>query len=278
MIPAGYNVPLSFTMPALPSAVQWRVSNPAGILQDWTALDLSTQTGLPSTITVTVPASLNLITEVFSEISTTGGNVTYPSVREGRTVDLLLSFVASPPQQITQSYVIRASDILQLMQNSFQSYPSSLEIADEVAADLGAWQTATDEQRQDALAIAYYFLSRLDYEIYYDRDDIYFRSRASWGLPYINTIGRLYNYAPSDFLNLDPDFLRAIRKAQVIEADWRLQGDPVGFERDSGLLSRTVGGASHMFRPGKPLKLSVSKKALQYLSGYIRYNARLIRS
>jgi hypothetical protein len=65
-------------------------------------------------------------------------------------------------------------------------------------------------------------------------------------------------------------FLQALRMAQIAESDSILGGDPVGELRREGLMSKTVGESSQMYRPGKPLVMPVSDRAMRYLAGYVR--------
>lgn len=271
MIAAGQDVPLTVTAeynnaPYLPDSAQYRVLGPGdAVLQDWQ--DVPATGFALGTISVTIPAALN-------ELSGT-------DTRDPRLVEfnVVAADVFAGTQRITGDYVISTdAPPLILMTNSFQTYTDAIANAQDVMTDLETWNDATMDQRVAAMARAYNFLSRLNYEIYYDYDDIYFKTRASWGLPYMATVGRLYNYSPDDFLALDPDFIKSIRKAQIVEADVYLTGETAESKRRSGILSETIGESSTMFRAGKPLELMVSTKALRYMSGYVKYSTRLTRS
>lgn len=271
MIAAGQDVPITVSTEYnnasyVPDSAQYRVLGPGDtVLQDWQNVDPS---GLTlGTISVTIPASLNQLN---------GTDTRDPRLIE---FNVVAADVFTGTQRVTTDYLISVdSPPLVLMVNSFQTYTDCLATAEDVKTDLEAWQDADMDARVAAMARAYNFLSRLNYEIYYDYDDIYFKTRASWGLPYMATVGRLYNYSSDQFLALDPDFIRSIRKAQIVEADVHLSGDTAESKRHSGVLSETVGESSTMFRAGKPLSLMVSAKAMKYLSGYLKSTVRLTRS
>ena len=83
------------------------------------------------------------------------------------------------------------------------------------------------------------------------------------------------NISEVDLTLIDSDLLAAIAKAQIAEADFMMGGDTVEDKRRTGLMSETVGESSNMFRPGKPLVLAGSEKALRYLTGYITWSRRI---
>ena len=284
MLPQNVDIPVAFTVGTPLLSASWRIRGPVtstlgegnGVLQDWQQIDLNTQT-VNGQIILTVPAQLNLITTTVSTTNATNTVFFAPAIREARIVDLLTTIAGLPTTLTSVDYTIVSDQSLVLMQNSFQDYSSACEYASEIFP-LNGWQGSTADQRLPALMQAFQALSRLNYEIYYDVDDVYFRNRASYGLPYINTIGRLYNYSASDFQALDPDFQMKIQRAQVIQADYILGGNPVEEQRQSGILSATTGQSSHMFRSTKPLYFGVCRACLQELSGYLKYSVGKIRS
>jgi hypothetical protein len=277
---AGDAVALSFSLVTpsgvtlAPTSAQFQVEGPGGIITAWAAVTIPNPNPTPGVLTVTVPGGSNVI----STMLPTGG-VTELATREGRVVYLQVTDPSqAAPVQFTQDYMIGETDQLVLMLNSFQTYPQAVSQAYEIP-DLTAWPSATADQRMVALSSAFSAVSRLNFEIYYDRDDVYFRQRASWGLPYLNTIGNLYNYSATDFLALDPDFIQAVCKAQVVEADVRLGGgSPVDQAREEGIIARKVGEDSITMRPAKPLQFIVDKRTLKYLVGYVKYAPRLTRT
>ena len=271
MITAGIDVPINLPTnyngaDYLADSATFRVLGPGdAVIADWSAVP-------SSNITVGNIA----ITSVAANNALSTGNIKEARLIE---VNVVAADTFAGPQRLTYDYVI-TQDVppLVLMTNSFQTYTDSLALANDLAGELNTWPDATMDARCAAMGTAYNFLSRLNYEIYYDYDDVYFKTRASWGLPYQATVGRLYNYSPDQFLALDPDFILCIRKAQIVEADERLMGDSEESRRLSGIQSETIGPSNTVYRPGKPLDLMVGKRALRYLSGYIKFGVRTTRS
>jgi hypothetical protein len=268
---SGNNVILNVTAvyndsPYLPQSATFRVIGPGDlVISDWSTVD---PTGFTvGSIRVTIPGVSNTLVA--------------PNVVEARIIELnvVAGSVFSGFERITADYVIeRDAPSLTLMTNSFQLYTDSLALVHSLGSELENWGAASVDDRISSMSVAFNFLSRLNYEIYYDHDDVYFKQKASWGLPYMQSVGRLYAYSPDQFLLLDPDFIMSIRKAQIVEADVRLGGDTSEAIRSSGVLSEKTGPSETVYRAGKPLDLMVSRKALKYLSGYIKYNIRTSRS
>lgn len=72
-------------------------------------------------------------------------------------------------------------------------------------------------------------------------------------------------------------FKNAVCLAQLYEAARIIEGDPVSERREEGLLSKTVGEASEMFRSGRPLDRGVGRKAISALRGYVVTDYRISR-
>jgi hypothetical protein len=265
----------------VPSLIQMRVEGPSGIIQDWvTLLNLgeSADPSVPSIPAIGSNDAAGLIVKVAASFNTLGvGNV-----KEARLISLRMSSagVTAPVIQ-TVEYIISDGSIeadgLVVGTNSFQSYPEALIVADTMG-DLNGWDGTDYAGRVRAMQQSYYFLSRLSYEILYDQEDVYFKNRASWGLPYINTIGNLAAYSKDQYLGLDEYFRAALCKAQICEASEILTVDPMASLREGGVTQQVVGDTSVTFRAGTaPLKLTVSKRTLSYLQGYVKYSPKLSR-
>jgi hypothetical protein len=93
-----------------------------------------------------------------------------------------------------------------------------------------------------------------------------------------NIISNLDEKTDAELKALPEQFLNAIRLAQVIEADSILGGNETEDLRESGLLSKTVGESSQMFRSGVAMKLPLSKRAYQVLKRYTMRNNKIGRA
>jgi hypothetical protein len=212
---------------------------------------------------ITVPGDLNTVVEgapagirtVVLQIDVEGGSF---------RIDLL--------------YKLRANVPLVLLKNSFQTYAGAQLLASEMTRMFG-WDGADDATRQAALVEAYERLTRVGYRV-----------RRPQDIDFQNTVGELNDLEDiieprswpvlqlTRWQNLPDHFKRALKRAQVLEANEILRGDKIGEKRRSGLMSESIGESSMMFRPGKPLQLGISAPALEALTGYINIRMTLTRS
>lgn len=155
----------------------------------------------------------------------------------------------------TYTYVIEHTDVLDVMWNSYQTYEQAQLSAMNIAS-LPGWDAATEIDRKSALAEAFHMLGKLTYKATLD----------------------LNSNDAAEFLAFDEDFVSSVRLAQVAEADHLLGGSPSDTLRSEGLMAKSVGESSQMFRAGKPISLPVCAKALRLLTGYISFGMALGRS
>ncbi|MGZ8497410.1 MAG: hypothetical protein ACXWXL_03305 [Candidatus Binatia bacterium] len=156
-------------------------------------------------------------------------------------------------------YIVYPKQKLGFMSRSYQTYQNAELVAYELP-NLEAWPAADERQKIGALIEAFDRIGRLTFIV----DGL--------------IISELNASTPEVVATLSADFRAKLRKAQVIEADIILGGDTVAEKRENGLMSETVGESSNMWRPGKPLSLAVSKRALNALTGYIRYGVGIGRA
>lgn len=221
-------------------------------------------------VTVTAPAMFNVL-----------GEADRATVRILRVN--LLAGVASITRQI--AYIIEAGSRLEILNNTFLTLPA----AELLARDnprLTGWAAADDERKAAALINAYVRLSRvqLRYTLPKPENDVATTVRpyligerdcstdvvirpGDWGVRFLKT----------DFLAMPEDFRKAIRSAQLIEANEVLTENPYEVRHRAGVISETVGESSVMLRGGK-LELGVSSEALRSLTGFVYYNVRLARA
>lgn len=171
------------------------------------------------------------------------------------------------------SYIIEGEVRLALMVNSFMT----LEAAEILVRDLPhttGWNGATTDQRYAALVEAFNRLTRISMKFpnplpagqVRHPDDETVILRSDWS-----------EIDEATFLAMPAPFRKALRMAQIVEANELLEGDTIASKHRAGIISETVGESSMMLRTSK-LELSVSSSALRHLTGYIYYNLRLARS
>jgi hypothetical protein len=166
------------------------------------------------------------------------------------------------------SYRLALLDPLVVPTTSFQSYNEATLTATMVP-ELAGWAAGSKDERIAALSEARDRLCRLMYsdDVY---DDIDWMSRVEVGSEL-----DLSDLDANQFAALDSKFKTLLKKAQVVEANEIMTGNPVADKRDGGLMSETIGESSMMFRPGRPARYPVSPRVMTMLSRYLR-NRRMI--
>jgi hypothetical protein len=173
-------------------------------------------------------------------------------------------------KELEFGYELFALQELQVQRNSFQTYNEALAIA-HAMHDIARFRAASREDRVRVLRQAWEALVHLPFDLTLeDRQDRL--SDVPWRQP-----GDLSRMTADELLALDPLFVRALRRAQVVEADELLAGDTIHARRRDGLMSSSVGETSQMYRPRKPLDLAVSVRALRELRGYVSFAVTLGR-
>lgn len=173
-------------------------------------------------------------------------------------------------------YLITAERKLVIMENSFMS----LEAADLLTrqmVNVGALTAAVDDVRIAALVEAFNRITqiRLGYS-----DNTQFVSRFDAICPVRGEVildaSVWKDMTKEAFLALPSNFIAALRKAQILEANEIMSGDDISRRQRAGIISETIGESSIMLRNGV-LDHGVSTVALRALSGFIRYNFRVAR-
>lgn len=74
--------------------------------------------------------------------------------------------------------------------------------------------------------------------------------------------------------SIDSRALLALRRAQIVEANFLLGGNPVEDRRRAGLISDSAGESTHYFRTSKPLVLAACREAVMELKGWLNWEVR----
>lgn len=166
---------------------------------------------------------------------------------------------------IKNSYMLRASLQVRPFLNSFQTIERALVTAAEMVKVDGFINADEDHQRQ-ALLEGYVRITRLGFFIAEEAES--WRDRFSCGATRVS---------PRDWPVMNEDrwcefperFRKALRRAQVQEANAILTVGTAQDFRRSGLLSKTTGESAAVFRAGTPLDFGISRESLEQLTGYI---------
>ncbi len=193
------------------------------------------------------------------------------SVRDMRTVEVTITTDAGNLIK-TESYIVQRGARLQVSENTAQTYEEAVLNGLDMPQAIG-WAAKDKIAREAALIEAYHRLDKLNYKVRGVNEGDMSRLKTA-DVTYIDS---LLGLTAEELADLDTNFLIALKKAQVIEADTILNGDVIDNHRRSGLMSQTVGESSQMFRPGKPLIMPVSARTLRYLTGYVDHTIALGR-
>lgn len=174
------------------------------------------------------------------------------------------------------SYLIAGEFRLAIAVNSFQS----MEAAELIAGDmpnLSGWNGASEDERYAALIAAYNSITRIalrfktpiaDIDPYApDRDDLCetIILADSWS-----------ETTEEEFLAWPANFRKALRMAQVAEANELIEGDEISRMRRSGIISEKIGESQTTLSAGA-VSMNVSSTALSHLAGFVYYHHRIVR-
>jgi len=174
----------------------------------------------------------------------------------------------------TARYMITAVSLLAVMQNSFMTYEEALITASDMFG-IDGWSAATEAEQMSALASSYLRLIRMNYR-YKTSSDVS-KIITGWTDSYEPGSGGVYTIVTDiDELTVEEwqdvlptDFKRALRRAQIIEANVMLSGDPYGDMRQEGIISETVGESKVFLRSIPPIRTPVSRETMTELRGFI---------
>lgn len=175
---------------------------------------------------------------------------------------------------VSRSYVIEAEQSLQIMRNSFMTYETAVMMSTQFV-NMTAFVGATEERRRAALVEAYRRISDFPmiYSIVDAEDKVVSKTRiSSSGWQFVTA-----NVFQNDF---PAHFKRALRSAQLVEADELLQGNVIARKHAQGISTETIGESSVTLRPGfaGATSANLSASALGILGGYIDRTIKIGRA
>lgn len=245
------------------TAISYRVTNAAGA-QVIALTPLSAFESLSPEAVITIAAVNNtLAAGAVRDLRA----VELHCVHEGNTVVL------------RANYTIELADVLVVGVNSFQSLAQAEFNAAQIP-NLSGWAGADAQQRVAALIEAREHICRLSFmplagNRLWGQNSLNFVPEGSYPTSYVGNGlvfgGDLSEVLPAQFDNLPQELRAALNRAQIVEADAILGGDPIEVKRQAGVLLDTVGESKMMFRDERPLQLPVCRRALGYLSKFITF-------
>lgn len=162
--------------------------------------------------------------------------------------------------EVREAVLFVSSAPLTVAVNSFQTATEAVATRAEIAR-LEAFDAAPKVQRTAAMIEAHRRILRVAFQI----PQAFDISNIAWGSRRV-PLARLKE---DDLRRLPEAFQRALRRAQLIEANSLLEVNTVDQKRKEGVVSETIGEAS-MFLSSKPyLNLPISRAAYEELKSFI---------
>jgi hypothetical protein len=225
------------------------------------------------------PASLGLTPSVHVDRATVVVPAIHNAIPTGepyaaRIIEVTLTIAAGQHRQAF-GYVLQPVEPLIVGVNSFQSIINA-EVVATMLPGVESFKAAARADKVAAMAFAREQLCQLEYRIEFES-----QSHLIVDHPVVDGRRDLSSLLAADLANLPADFLKALNRAQVIQANYLLGGEEAAKMRDEGVLSTTVGESSTMFRGGmKPIEYPVSRRVVSALARYLQnpFACRIARS
>lgn len=137
---------------------------------------------------------------------------------------------------VPQVYTIKGNPLkLTPLEDSFMTYPESVLIRSKIAEEMTYYDDLPAELAVIALENSFTRLATLKFQV---------------GVTVVDDIKSLTIDA---FNALDADFLLALKKVQIIEANLIVENSPIKDKIRAGIISETIGESSMFFRQSGPL-------------------------
>jgi hypothetical protein len=219
-------------------------------------------------------------------IPTTSNQLTASATREIRTVELRCA-TDTGTIGISKTYAIETTDPLKIPETSFQTFPMAQLTALDMP-NIAAFNAASERDQIAALMDAREHITQLNFNmlnsnVNFGQDSLNYVPEGSFQSSYVarNSLflfnGNLNLLNETQFNQLPEKFKRALRQAQVVEANYILGGEPDDARRTAGVIEEKIGESTTKFVQGHMLTLPVCRRALGYLSYYVSFAKRIGR-
>jgi hypothetical protein len=182
-----------------------------------------------------------------------------------RQVDITAEDDTGKTHSFAMVYVLRSRDNLVPGVNSFADMPDLIVTSVDMIY-LSAFHNASDDERVSALIQAWNNLGQLPVQL----EDL--QGTDSYDK------GSTRELIDADIAQLQPKTYQRLLRAQIIEADDVLGGNPIEARRRLGLISDSAGESAHFFRTAKPLNLPCCRAAIDELRGIVNWSVNIGRA
>lgn len=199
----------------------------------------------------------------------------------GREIVVSLTLADGDKVELRDYFLVVSAQPLALMQNSFVTYPEALALRQEFGK-LDGWDVNERARQASALTEAYRRLCRMSFRAPGYRNSQNNVGYAAFGTGIEETLFggnrcRVSTLTLEEFDALPEPFRRAMKRAQLAEADALLGGDPIGDKRKAGIISETVGESSAFFQSKPYLNLPISRQAYEEVKRYVFLKIKIQR-
>lgn len=193
-------------------------------------------------------------------------------LQEVRVLEVVLK-TGDTEVEFSSVYVIEAEQSLQVMRNSFMTYETALMMSRQLVTTTD-FKSATKDNQRLALAEAYSRITGLSmiYPVYSETGYIQgYRSMNAWSW---------LSLQASDFNSFPANFKKALRSAQLFEANYLLQDNTVAQKAAQGIQSETIGESSVTLRSGYTgtSGSTISSTAMSILGPFLDSSIKIARA
>lgn len=181
---------------------------------------------------------------------------TYNTTTAKRDVRLLNCYLVTTGGEyiVPQVYKLMGNQLkLTPLEDSFMTYPDSVLTRVRMAEEQEYFDALTDELKAVALEEAFSRISKLKFKV----GEVIIPNTKDLTL--------------TAFQALDADFLLALKKAQIAEANMIVENSPIRDKIRAGIISETIGESSMFFSRSMPSGKfhGLSDDAYEYIKAYI---------
>ena len=228
-----------------------------------------TTTLLKSQVTVIIPAIYNFVSPATPFL-------------KSRLLQLNVITTNGNLIKVKEVYVVGTLTPISFMNRSYQTYQDAEVLAYETL-NLENWDSKTETNKINALKMAFDQVGMLAFNVRKYNvqsptsidpySDPLFQERWSYKINNIN------EFSPEYMLSMPEGFIRALKLAQLLQADYILgKGGTAAVLEQQRLISETVGESSKTWKSSKALRLPLCDEAMRALTGYIQFGGKLGRA
>lgn len=260
---AGAEVSITFALPIAngsaiePSSASYRVVDELDV-EVQASTSFSVASGV-SEVTIAIPAATN--------------NLAGSDTRGYRSVEV--TFIDGTSYIVSDAYLLAGRVQLVTMQNSFQTV-GQIEMLASSIPGLDGWNIATQSDKIAAAETAYAGLCKMRYRFKEDLPASRFTRDSFLGDGY-TYVDEIANASVEAFNAFPEKFKIALRRAQLIEADTLLGGDPIHTKRQEGIITETIGESKIFLMNRPPIDRPVSPAAMREIKRFVHTAVKLTR-